>query len=79
VVLQVVMVMMVMVVVDRVMHHVMVVVVIVMVDRRSGQRRRCGEADNQSSGDQQILKHSLSPWFERPRIWSGGACVPKGE
>jgi hypothetical protein len=51
---------MVMMVVDRVVHHV-VVVVVVMVDRRSGQRRRSGETDNHRRGDQQFLKHSLSP------------------
>ena len=46
------------VVVDRVVHHV----VVVMVDRRGGRApERGGETDNHRRGDQQFLKHSLSP------------------
>ena len=49
-----------MVVMDRVMHDVMMRVVVV-VNRRRGDRRDRGETDNHRRGDQQFLKHSLSP------------------
>ena len=59
------------VMVDRMVRHmvammmvVMVVVVdhvVVVMDRSSGHRRNRGETDNHRSGDQQFLKHSLSP------------------
>ena len=44
------------VVVDRVVHDVVVVM-----DRRGGQGRDGGETDTHRRGDQQFLKHSLSP------------------
>jgi hypothetical protein len=43
-------------VVDRVVHDVVVVM-----DRRSGHGRDGGKTDNHRRGDQQFLKHSLSP------------------
>ncbi len=44
--------------VKRVVHQVMVVV---MDDGRVGQGRDGGETDNHRRGEQQFLKHSLSP------------------
>ena len=46
------------VVVERVVHEVMVVM---MDHRRGGLGRDGGETDNHRRGDQQFLKHSLSP------------------
>jgi hypothetical protein len=46
------------VVVERVVHQVMGVV---MDDRRVRQGRDRSETDNHRRGDQQFLKHSLSP------------------
>jgi hypothetical protein len=37
------------------------VMVVVMDDRRGGQGRDGSESDNHRRGDQQFLKHSLSP------------------
>ena len=58
-----------MMVVNRVLRHVVVVVMVVMHDvvmvvgndRRGGVGRDGGESDNHRRGDQQFLKHSLSP------------------
>ena len=47
---------MVMMVMDRVVHDV-----VVMMDRLAGHRRDGGKTDNHRRGDQQFLKHSLSP------------------
>jgi len=53
------------VVVDGLGRHVVMVVMMMMVDRRrfgrSSDRRNSGETDNHRRGDQQFLKHSLSP------------------
>jgi hypothetical protein len=45
-----------------VVHHVVVMVVVMMViDRRGRQGRDRGETDDHRRGEQQFLKHSLSP------------------
>ena len=55
-VMMVVVVVVVMMVMDRVVHDV-----VVMMDRLAGHRRDGGKTDNHRRGDQQFLKHSLSP------------------